>query len=272
MDKVTFSDDFLENLNGFSDNPVKAYSSDSDCVLLSWRTPITKEVIEKCPDLKFICLCATNSNLIDLETCSKSNIAFSNIKDYGDEGVVEWIFLQLLSLVKGFGEYQWKNQVSELSGKTLGIIGLGTIGKMIADVAWGFGMNIIYYSRTRNVEYEERGALYANKKELLQKSDFISLQTPKNIRILDGEDFDLMHEKVLINNTLGKAFNDEDFLGWIKKPNNYLIIDMATDFKDDFRNLDRVILSDFVSGLTSESAHRLSKKALDNIITFLNSK
>lgn len=284
LDKITLSRKLITDLEKYSENPVKFFNSNpkdsneiikrtigSDCILVSWRTPINKEIIEKCSDLKFICLCATNSDLIDLEECSKNNIALSNVKDYGDEGVVEWIFCELLNLLRGFNKYQWRDKPSELSGKTIGIIGLGTIGKMIADTAIGFKMKVLYYSKTRNKEYEEKGAIFADKQALLQKSDFITLQTPKNLKVLDGQDFELMQEKVLINNTLGKAFNEKNLITWIKKSNNYLIMDMATDFKDIFRKIERVILSNCISGLTAEATERLDQKTLNNITEFLKS-
>jgi lactate dehydrogenase-like 2-hydroxyacid dehydrogenase len=282
LDDINFSGSFMNKLKNYSQSPVKIFSCDpidqneiqkrifdADCVLLSWRTSINKELILSCNNLKFICLCGTNSNCIDLEACFEKNIIVSNVRDYGDEGVVEWIFFQLLSLVRGFGKYQWKNYPAELCGKTIGIIGFGAIGKLLADVALGFKMKVLYNSRTRNFECENKGIIFVEKKDLFQKSDIISLQTPKNVKILNKEEFDLMQGKILVNNTLGKAFNEDDFRRWIKKENNYLIMDMVSDFHDDFKNLDRVIYSDIISGKTKESIFRLSQKVLNNISSYL---
>ncbi|MBU1119494.1 dihydrofolate reductase [Patescibacteria group bacterium] len=285
LDKIALTENTIREIGKYSENTVDIFNSDpkdsnetierlaeADCVLLSWRTSITKEIIEACPNLKFICLCATNASLIDLKECSKNKITVSNVKDYGDIGVVEWIFFELLNLIRGFGSYQWREQPSELCGKVFGIIGLGTIGKMVADIALCFNMKVIYFSKERDEEYEKRGVLCTKKKELLQKSDFITLQTPKNVVILDKSDFDLMQGKVLINNTLGKAFKESNLIKWIKEPNNYLIMDMATDFKSDFKDLDRVILSNVISGQTGETVQRLCSKALDNITGYLNER
>ncbi|MBI4896334.1 MAG: dihydrofolate reductase [Candidatus Aenigmarchaeota archaeon] len=250
LDDINISDSSMSTLQDYSENKVQISDfdpknndeiieriSDAECVLLSWRTPINKEILSACKNLRFICLCGTNSNCIDLKECRNRNIVVSNIVDYGDEGVVEYIFFQLLSLIRGFGKYQWKDYPSELSGKTLGIIGLGAVGKLLANVALGFKMKVLYNSKTRKPEWEKRGLLFADKKELLKESDFISLQTPKNIKILDKEDFELMKEKVLVNTTLGKAFDEENFKKWIKQPDNYAIMDASTskDFYDKFR-------------------------------------
>lgn len=281
LDKVALSKSCIEGLQQYSQSPVVFYDSDpinedetikrllaADCVLLSWRTAISKKVIESCTDLKYIGLCATNSDLIDLEACKKRGVAFTNVKDYGDVGVVEWILFQLLALVRGYGPYQWKDQPAELSGKTLGIIGFGTIGKMLAEAALGLGMKVIYFSRSRYEEYEERGVVFAEKKELIRQSDFITLQTPKGLVALESEDFELMQQKVLVNTTLGKAFAEEDLIAWIQKPDNYLIMDAAPDFKEAFEGLDQVVVSDYVSGLTEEASLRLSQKALDNLTAY----
>ena len=287
LDDVNISDNSMIELENYSKNQVKIFNSDSknnneiierlndaDCALLSWRTPIDKQILSTCENLKLVCLCGTNSDCIDLEECKKRNIVVSNIIDYGDEGVVEYIFFQLLGLVRGFGKYQWKDYPAELSGKPIGIIGLGVVGKLLADAALGFKMKIFYNSKTRKSEWEKRGLIFVDKKELLKKSDIISLQTPKNVKILDKNDFGLMNEKILVNTTLGKAFKKEDFKEWIKKPNNFAIMDLATskDFHKDFHNLERVIFSDFIAGRTKESVLRLSQKVLNNITSYLAGK
>ncbi|PCI25153.1 dihydrofolate reductase [Candidatus Peregrinibacteria bacterium] len=283
LDDINLVDTSVQHLAQFSQNPIKVYHSDpqteeeiqsriadADCILLSWRTAITKETLEKCSHIKFIGLAGTNSQCIDIEECSRKNIVISNVKDYGDEGVVEWIFLQLLLLLRGEGKYQWKTGSSELSGKTFGIIGLGTIGKMLAEAALGFKMRVVYHSRTRKPEWEEKGVEYLSKKDLLMQSDVITLQTPKNIKILDTDDFEIMKEKIFINNTLGKAFDQTDFETWIARSNNYAIMDRVSDFHGDFQNLERVIFSDFVSGFTREAKERLGRKISENLEAFLN--
>lgn len=287
LDNINITGNSIAKLKNYSENKVKIFDfdprdnneiierlSNADCALLSWRTPIDREVLSACKKLKFICLCGTNSNCIDLEECKKRNIVVSNIVNYGDEGVVEYILFQLLSLVRGFGKYRWKDYPAELSGKTLGIIGLGTVGSLLANATLGFKMVALYNSRTRKPEWEKRGLIFVNKKELLKRSDFISLQTPKNIKILDKDDFKIMKEKIIVNTTLGKAFDIEDFKEWIKHANNYAIMDASTskDFYDEFHDLDRVIFSDFIAGRTKESILRLSQKVLDNISSYLAGK
>ncbi|MCK5107962.1 MAG: dihydrofolate reductase [Nanoarchaeota archaeon] len=285
LDYITILDCSISEIGKCSENSIKIFDSDpkdqteiierisdGDCILVSWRTPITQEILFACKNLKFICVCGTNSNLISLEECSKRNIIVSNVRDYGDEGVVEWIFFHLINLLRGFGPYQWKKNPAELSGKTMGIIGLGGVGKLLADIALGFKMKVLYNSKIRILEFEKKGLVFVDKKELLEKSDIISLQTPKNVKILEKKDFDLMTNKILVNTTLGKAFDKKDFEEWIKRPNNYAIMDMVSDFHDEFKDFDRVIYSNIISGKTNEFINRLSQKVLNNIEAYLSNK
>jgi len=284
LDDINLSDSLIDDLREYSENPVRVFDTDpkenseikerlvgADCVLVSWRTPIDREMISSCKDLKFICLSATNSSYIDLEECKRKNIVVSNVLDYGDEGVVEYIIFQLLSIIRGFGKYQWRDYPAELNGKTMGIVGLGVVGKLLADVALGLKMKVLYNSRTRKPEWEEKGLIFTEKKELLEKSDFISLHTPRDVKIIDKEDFDLMDGKILVNTSIGKAFKEEDFKEWIGRPNNFAVMDIVTseDYYREFHKLDRVVFSNFVSGRTKEAIARLSQKSLENVIAYV---
>ena len=250
---------------------VKERISDADCILVGWRTKITEEVLDSCKNLKFICLSGTNSDNIDLEACRKRGIVVSNIIAYFDEGVGEWIFSQLLILARGLGKYKWGKGHVELSGKTLGIIGLGAIGKLLADIALGFHMNVLYNSKTRKPEWEKKGLLFVEKEELLKRSDIISLQTPKNVKIISKEDFKIMKGKILVNNTLGRAFNEGDFKEWIQKEGNFAIVDKSgiADFKGALDNINKVMYSDFIAGTTQESTVRLGQKIEENMKAYL---
>lgn len=130
-------------------------------------------------------------------------------------------------------------------------------------------MNVLYFSRTRNLAFEKKGLTFSDKKLLLEKSDIIVLQTPRDLKILNKGDFELMKGKILVNNTLGKAFESVDFKNWIKEDNNFAILDSVSDFGSEFKEIDGVIYSDFISGKTKEFVDRLSKKTIDNVKAYL---
>lgn len=254
--------------------------NNADCVLVSWRTKIDGEVLEKCRNIKYIGLCCTSfSNVefsnVDMKETERRRIVVSNVAAYGDEATAEYIFAQLLSLARGFGKYRWKESPCELFGKTLGIIGLGAVGSRVARLGLGFGMNVIYYSRTRKPESEEKGAKFMPLHGLIKNSDVVSLHVPKGVKIFSKREFDLMPEgSILVDTCLGKVFNEADFLSWIRKGKNFAVFDYSVgeDFFKRFRNLRNVIFPIAVAGATEESRRRLSAAVVKNLESFLKGK
>ena len=94
-------------------------------------------------------------------------IEVTGIKDYGDPGVAEFIISQLILLLHGFGKNQWREMPHELTGKKIGIIGLGTTGQLLAECLLPFGADLYYFSRTRKPEWEQKGVKYLPLQELL---------------------------------------------------------------------------------------------------------
>ena len=72
---------------------------------------------------------------MDIEAARNLGIEVKGVRDYGDEGTVEFIFAELISLFKGLGEHKWRNEATELKNKSIGIVGLGTLGRMVAKTA-----------------------------------------------------------------------------------------------------------------------------------------
>lgn len=131
---ITIFDDFPE-----SDHEILERISDSDCVLVSWRTRINASVLQSAKFLKFIGMCCSlydeKSANVDIEAARKLGIGVKGVRDYGDEGTVEFIFAQLIYLFKGLGKLKWRSEATELRDKGIGIIGLGTLGRMVASTA-----------------------------------------------------------------------------------------------------------------------------------------
>ena len=110
---------------------------DADCVLVSYNTQIRRNVIEACPNIKYIGMCCTlyseSSANVDIAAARERGITVLGIRDYGDEGVVEYVISELVRLLHGFGGKQWRHKAYELGGQKVGIVGLGRTGRMIAD-------------------------------------------------------------------------------------------------------------------------------------------
>jgi len=259
-----------------SEEEIIARISDADAVLVSWNTKLSKQIIEACPNIKYIGMCCSlydeKSANVDIAFAKTKNISVKGIRDYGDEGTIEYIISELIGLCKGTGKYLWKDEPVELTRQKIGIIGLGATGTMLAKRAMAFNMDVYYYSRTPKAEIEAQGVTYLPLNELLSTCDIISTHLPKNTIIIDNEAFkNLSNGKILINTSLSYTFDKQSFDKWISKENNYAIFDGGIGvLHEKFTNVDRVISTSIVSGWTKEAKVRLSQKVLDNITSYLD--
>lgn len=249
---------------------------DADCVLVSYTTNIDKEVIENCPSIKYIGMCCSlydeKSANVDISCAKEKGITVLGIKDYGDEGVVAYTVSELLRLMHGFGQSQWKVRPSELTNEKVGIIGLGTTGYMVAKALQAFGADIYYYSRTRKPNAEAEDMKYLPLHDLLKTVSILSTNLNKNTVLLYEDEFKAFgHGKILINTTLGPTFSVEALKNWLNNGDNYYLSDGAGIMNcGELRELKNVIVVDKVSGSSYQCTERLSKKVLDNIKNYLS--
>jgi len=249
----------------------------ADCVLVSWDTQIREAVLRASPNLKYVGMCCSlyddASANVDLAVARELGITVRGIRNYGDVGLVEFIFAELISLYKGLRKHQWGTEQEELTGKRLGIIGLGTTGEMVARTAACFGMHARYHSRTRKIDLETNELQYASLDALLEWADVISIHVPKRTKILDADAFARIGPRtILINTSLGPTFDIDSFQTWIDQPGNFAIMDAdgVGDYRRAFATHERAILSDKVGGWTAQAKQRLTCKVLDNIREFLS--
>jgi phosphoglycerate dehydrogenase-like enzyme len=251
---------------------------DSDCVLVSWQTRISADILKKSTSLKFIGMCCSlydeNSANVDIAEARKLGIQVKGVKDYGDEGTIEFIFAQLIFLFKGLGKNQWKSEATELTNKSIGIVGLGTLGQMVAKTAFHFGMNVFYYSRSRKYEFEAQGVRYLPLNELMASCDVVTTHLPRNTILLTDHEFGIKKSNsVLINTSLGLTFEKDAFLKWINNDKTSFAIldaDGVGNFGNEFSTYDNIITTDQFAGFTLEAKKRLSEKVLANLMDFLS--
>lgn len=251
----------------------------ADCVLVSWRTRIDDEVIAKSPEIRYIGMCCSlydeRSANVDIAAARARSIEVRGVRDYGDEGVAEFILSELIRLLKGLGEHQWQSEPVELQQRKLGIIGMGATGKILAHRANAFGMQVQYFSRTRKPDCEQAGYAYAPLHELLQTSEIIPMHLPRNTQVLGPEEFAALgHGKILVNTSLGAPFDAAAFREWIQVNGNYAIFDAdgAGEFKAQLHRYPHILYTSKVSGFTREARGRLSHKVLDNLRGYLSRK
>ncbi len=269
--EVILYDDFPS-----SNSEIISRIGDADCVLVSWNTKVDKEIIEACENIKYIGMCCSlydeKSANVDIDAARNNGIKVLGVRDYGDEGLVEYIISELIRLLHGFGKHQWKDESQELTKQKLGIIGLGATGKMLAERALAFGMEVFYYNRSRKLELEDIGIKYLEFNELLKEVDILSTHLPRNTFIFNEEEFKSFGDnKIFINTSLGPTFDIESFGKWISNEDNYGIFDsvgMGWAY-DELKQYKNVIYTEKVSGWTMQAKERLSIKALENIEKYL---
>ena len=165
---------------------------DAEVVLIN-KTPITAEVMDKCPKLGLICVEATGYNVVDCAAAKERNILVCNVPAYSTDCVAQFTFALLLEICCRVGLHSdsvhngdwcrnpdfcyWLTPQMELAGKTLGIIGFGKIGRAVGKIAKAFGMKVLAYNRSRCPEGEAIGE-YVSLEQLLAESDVISLHCP----------------------------------------------------------------------------------------------
>ncbi|MBQ5800074.1 MAG: D-2-hydroxyacid dehydrogenase, partial [Oscillospiraceae bacterium] len=182
------------DMTGAADD-VAARIGDADAVFTN-RCPISAETIRRCPNLKFIHSFGTGFNQIDLAAASEHGITVCNTPGYGRGAVAQMAVALLFAVVRNtavFDHYMkthgWLESVDpnicaveqmELTGKTIGIVGLGDIGYAVARVAMAMDMNVLAYRRNPDPSLECAQLRYVDLDTLLRESDIVSLHCPLN--------------------------------------------------------------------------------------------
>lgn len=285
LDETKLQDWALEELQLFSEQEIDNYSDypetdeeilsrigNAEAVLVSWHTEITQEIIKRCPNLKYIGMCCSlyddASANVAVNAAREKGIVVKGIRDYGDPGVIEFVISELIRLLHGLGENQWKDMPLELTNRKIGIIGLGTTGKMLAECLVPFGADLYYFSRSRKKEWEAKGVKFLSLKNLLRKAEIISIHLPKKTQLLKEEEFnDFGKGKILINTSLGLPFEEAAFERWIETPSNFAIFDGdgRKELGKGLQQSSNVISVEKSAGWSKETQRRLSEKVLENI-------
>lgn len=196
-------------------------------IILTNKVPITDSLLDACPSIRLICEQATGYNNIDCTAARIRSIPVCNVPSYSTDSVAQLTFALLLEICHNVGLHStqvhqgmwcdspifcfWSAPLTELKGKTLGIIGLGRIGRAVARIATAFGMEVIAYSRSRRAECTPL-AQYVELDELLSRSDVISLHCPlfpETEKLINEETLSRMKDGAILLNTSRGGLIDE---------------------------------------------------------------
>lgn len=263
-------------------------------ILITNKNICNEETLGDNPTIKMIAVTATGTNVIDMDYAREHNIAVANVKSYSTESVAQHTFALLFYLFEKSAYYDnyvksgryiedtsfthFENKFMELSGKVWGIVGLGEIGRRVADIAKAFGCRVVYYStsgRNHNNDYEE-----VDFDTLLSESDIISIHaplTPDTENLFDKAAFIKMKKtSVLINVGRGPIINEKALYEAlineeIAAAGLDVLIKEPMAFDNPLYNIkdsNRLIITPHIAWATVESRKRLMSEVYKNIEAF----
>ena len=277
---------------------------------------VTRDVLDALPNLKLIVCRSTGFNNVDLDLAQARGVIVANTPGYGATSVAEFVFGLILMLSRKINAVQHETASQEvdrvaergydLSGRTIGIIGLGAIGHGVAKIAHGFGMKILAFDHHRDVEFaKEFGVDYTEDlAHLCRESDIVTLHapyTPENHHLLSAKLLDQMKPTALVINTsrgellntlqLARMLQDKRLGGagldvledesYLTNPNALLTLATAGDEKavDKLKNalamlslqrLPNVVITNHNAYNTTEALALINNMVVENVVNFAN--
>ena len=266
-------------------------------VLITNKTPLTEDIINRLPDLKYIGVLATGYNIVDTAAAKRRNIIVTNVPSYSTQSVAQLTFALLLELCHHVQQHsdsvmegKWAGSVDfcyhdfpliELSGKTLGIIGFGNIGKKVAEIAVVFGMDIIAASRHRTDQPERKNFRWAEMNEVLEQADIVSIHCPllpETKGLINAESFKKMKRSAfLLNTSRGPVVVEQDLADAL---NNEIIAGAGIDvlsmeppaIENPLFKAKNCLITPHIAWATKEARIRLMDIAVNNVAAFIDGK
>lgn len=263
-------------------------------IILTNKTPLSREILEQLPNLKYIGVLATGYNVVDVESAKEKGIVVTNVPTYGIDSVGQMAIALLLEICHHIGAHsdsvmkgQWQNNADwcywnypliELSGKTMGIIGYGRIGQSTGRIAQALGMKVLAFDSYQNKELESETMGYVELDTLLFNSDVIALHCPlfeSTEGIISKNTIAKMKDGVIIvNNSRGQLVVEQDLADALnsgKVSGAALDVVSSEPIKADnpLLKAKNCIITPHISWAAKESRQRLMDIAVDNLEKFL---
>jgi glycerate dehydrogenase len=302
LDALTFGETLLGGFFKLGDvdifqttSPEETQERIAHCtVIVTNKVVITSEHMQNTPSLKLICVAATGMNNVDLEAAKKMGIAVKNVSGYSTDSVIQHTFSMLFYLMghsRYYDEYVKNGSYSrskiftdvskpffELKAKRWGIIGLGTIGQGVANIAKAFGAEVCYYSTSGKNNSQD--FLHVELDELLKTSHIISIHAPlndKTLNILDYEQLLMCREgAVVLNLGRGGIINEEAVARIVDEREIYFGLDVLKQEPMERNhpllsviNRDRLYITPHIAWTSVEARERLIESVIENIKSFI---
>lgn len=256
------------------DEEIVTRIGDADAVLLSYTSQINRSVLERCTDVKYIGMCCSlyspESANVDIRYANERGIIVTGIRDYGDEGVVEYVVSELVRCLHGFEQQPWDGMAREITGLKVGVVGLGKSGGMIADALKFFGADIVYFARSEKPEAAAKGYRFLPLDMLLAQSEVVFCCLNKNTVLLHEAEFgQLGNKKILFNTGLSPAWDEQAFVKWLEGDNLCFCDTVGALGGEHLLSQPHVRCMQVSTGRTRQAFDRLSGKVLANIKEYL---
>ncbi|MGD1831990.1 MAG: D-2-hydroxyacid dehydrogenase [Sphaerochaetaceae bacterium] len=262
-------------------------------ILITNKTPLSKETIEQLPELKYIGVLATGYNVVDIKAASERNIPVTNIPTYGTDSVAQMVFAHILHLTQHVAEHSesvkegdwtncpdfcyWNYPMIELAGKTIGIVGFGRIGRKVADIANVFGMKVLAYDAFAD-SMTSTVATFVDLDTLFSQSDVVSLHCPlfpETEGIVNERNLSMMKRSAfLINTSRGPLVNEEDLTkalneGTIAAAGLDVVSTEPIKSDNPLLGAKNCFITPHIAWATFDARKRLLDTVVDNVEAFL---
>ncbi|RCH53864.1 D-2-hydroxyacid dehydrogenase [Mucilaginibacter hurinus] len=266
-------------------------------VLLTNKCPVGGEAMEQLPQLKYIGVTATGYNIIDTQTAKSRGVVVTNVPGYSTASVAQLTFALLLELTHHVQRHSdtvmagkwsaspdfsyWDYPLMELEGKTMGIIGFGTIGQKVADIAAAFGMRVIASSRTHTNQSHRVNFNWATVEELLQQADVVSIHcplVPETQGLMNKRNLQRMKPSAfLLNTSRGPIVVDHDLAEAL---NNGIIAGAGLDVlsaepppaDNPLFKANNCLITPHIAWASKEARTRLMEITVNNLAGWVNGK
>lgn len=276
--------------SAFSSEELASLIPNCDAFISMFNTPVSAHLLSLGKNLKVVSNVGVGYNNIDVDAATRLGITVCNTPDVVTEPTAELTIALMLDLARGItrshvamtGQTEkWgvlENIGTDIYGKTLGIIGMGRIGKAVARRAFAMGMRIVYYSRTRQKPEIEHlyNATYIPLDEVLKCSDFISLHTPLTSHthhLIGAEQLSLCKPTAyLINTARGPVVHEAALIEALQQGRiagaGLDVYEFEPQVSSTLRQLPHVVLLPHIGTATRETRNKMAAMALENVLQF----
>lgn len=260
-------------------------------IVLTNKTLLMADTLKRLPELAYIGVLATGTNVVDIDTATKQGIVVTNVPAYGPDAVAQMVFAHILHHHqqvalhdKAVKQGQWATQrdfcftlapLTSLKGLTLGVVGYGDIGQQVAKLGVAFGMKVLITTTQPKTGLPD-AIQWCDRDNLLKQADIISLHCPLNAAtkyMINRDSLSLLKPGCLLVNTArGDLINESDLAQWLNDDNGFAAVDVLSTEPPSSNNLllsaANITITPHIAWATLQARQNLLNIAVNNVKQF----